>query len=311
MNKKIIALILVISVLFLSGCKQETGTGTLQKDPFIGGTAGLLISFQKDAPPAEVFDSKNYPFDVEVKLKNEGETEVKKENVFVKLKGVDPAEFGLSPSDFTKSPSEDLTATKKDAQGTVIEGATTYVTFSNFNYQGKVVGNTQFPIWAEACYVYGTTAQAELCVKENLLSMDDKICKVNEKKKIFNSGAPVQISEFEESARGKNTLAFTFKIEHTVKGNVYTKGTKCDSTSRVNENKVWINVDTGIPGTDCPGLSEGTGTSGYVILYEGERIIRCSQPVSTTTDYMKPIKIELTYDYLDDISTNVIVKPVV
>ena len=309
MNKKIIAVFLLVSVLFLVGCKQET-QGTSQINPFIGGTNGLLISFQKDAPPAEVFDSKNFPFDVEVKLKNDGEIDVKKEDVVVKIKGVSPGDFGLTDSNFVKSSTEDIAGTKKDAQGTVIDGLTTYVTFSNFIYQGKVAGNTQFPIWAEVCYKYGTIAQSELCVKENLLSSDDKICKVTEKKKIFNSGAPVQIIEFEESARGKDKLAFTFTIQHKVKGDVYRQGTKCDQ-NRVNENKVWINVDTGIPGTECAGLSEGTATSGYVVLYEGERVIRCSQPISTTSDYVKQVRIDLTYDYLDDISTNIIVKPVI
>ena len=71
-KKKIIALILVMGVLFLTGCTTNPGSGkTTQKDPFIGGTDGLVISFQKDAPPAEVFDRKNFPFQVEVKLKNE------------------------------------------------------------------------------------------------------------------------------------------------------------------------------------------------------------------------------------------------
>lgn len=310
MNKKIIALILLIGVLFLAGCKKDTTGGTSQTDPFIGGTNGLVISFQKDAPPSEVFDSKNFPFDVEIKLKNDGETDVKKEDVVVKISGVSPVDFGLSDADFVKSPTEDMSATKKDAQGTVLEGVETTVTFSNFMYQEKVAGNINYPIWAKVCYKYGTIAISQLCIKENLLSSDDKICKVTEKKKAFNSGAPVSVVEFEESARGKDKLGFTFKIQHKVKGDIYKQGTKC-ADNRVNENKVWVNVDTGIPGTECAGLSEGTATSGYVTLYEGEKVIRCSQPITSTTDYVKQVRIDLTYDYLDDISTSIIVKPTV
>jgi len=310
MNKRIVALFLLISVLFLTGCTQNNTGKTSQTDPFIGGTNGLVISFQKDAPPAEVFDSRNFPFDVEVKLKNDGETDIKKEDVVVKISGVSPADFGLSDADFVKSPTEDLSATKKDAQGTVIEGVETTVNFPNFLYQGKVAGNSQFPIWAKVCYKYGTITISQLCIKENLLSSDDKICKVTEKKTDFNSGAPVSIIEFEESARGKDKLGFTFKIQHKVKGDIYKQGTKCAS-DRVNENKVWVNVDTGISGLECAGLSEGTATSGYVVLFEGEKVIRCTQQVTSTTDYVKQVRIDLTYDYLDDISTNVLVKPIV
>ena len=311
MYKKIILTMCVISFLLfsVSGCKK--GESSLsQSDPFIGGTTGLLLSFAENAPPEEVFDSGEYPFDIEVKLKNDGEYDIQREKCRVKIKGVKPSDFGLMDGDFVKYPEEDLLGKKKDAQGTVIEGITTYVTFSNFNFQGRSAGNSNYPIYADVCYKYGTKSMSQLCIKQDLVKDDGVVCTVTEKKSTFNSGAPVQITEFEESARAKDKIAFTFKVMHKGNGDIYGKDTDCTNV-RANENKVWVEVDTGIDGTECTGLSEGTATSGYVILYAGERVIRCTQPASTEIDYVKPVNINLVYDYSDDISTSIIVKPTI
>jgi hypothetical protein len=306
----IIITICIVSFLLLSivGCKEEEG-GISQKDPFIGGTTGLLLSFVKSAPPEEVFDSGDFPFDIEVKLENDGEYDIAREKCRVKIRGIKPSDFGLSESDFVKYPEDSLDGKKKDAQGTIIDGTTTYVTFTGFNYLGNVAGNTNYPIYANVCYKYGTKTMSQLCVKENLLKEDSDVCKVTEKKQAFNSGGPVQISEFEESARGTDRITFTFKVVHKGNGNIFGRDTNCDQ-SRANENKVWVDVNTGIAGAECTGLSGGTATSGYVTLYEGERGVRCTQPVSTNVDYVKPVNINLEYDYSDDISTTIIVKPV-
>jgi hypothetical protein len=308
MDKKIIALILVLGVLFLSGCSDNKGK-TSKNNPFVGGTEGLVLSFQKGAPPEEVYDGKNFPFSVEVNLKNNGETNIKKEDVLIKIKGISPSDFGLLDSDFTKYPTDDIGATEKNPEGTITEGMENVVTFENFNYQGQIAGNTPFSIWAEVCYKYSTKAQVpEFCIKENVLSTVDKICKVDEQKTVFSSSAPVQITNFIEEPMGKGMLRFTFTIKHNEKGYVYKQGTKCDPNSRANENKVYVTVNTGLPGTECSGLSEGTATSGYVVLYGGEKVVWCRQPISATTDYTKAAEITLDYDYLDDISTSVTVK---
>jgi len=300
--------VFVLLLFAISGCRKKE-TGLSQSDPFIGGTTGLLLSFIESAPPEEVFDSGDYPFDVEVKLVNDGEYDIAKEKCRVKIKGVKPSDFGLTEADFIKYPEDEVLAKKKDAQGTIIEGITTYVTFSNFNFQGQVAGNTNYPIFADVCYKYGTKVMSQLCVKEDLLKEDSEVCKVTEKKTVYNSGAPVQVIDFEESARGRDKISFTFKITHKGNGDIYGKDTDCNSI-RSNENKVWVNVDTDIEGTECSGLSEGSATSGYVILYGGERVVRCTQPVTTEIDYVKPVNINIEYDYSDDISTTLIVKPI-
>src|SRR3989338_9484851 len=95
MNKKhLIIPLLVCLVLLASACnKSGAATTGAPRTPFIGGTAGITINFEKDSPPPEVTDDETFGFRAIVRLKNEGEHTVPQENVKVNLIGFDPADF--------------------------------------------------------------------------------------------------------------------------------------------------------------------------------------------------------------------------
>ncbi len=302
--KNYVNVILICALLvFAFGCNQETPIS--KESPFIGGTTGLLISYNQDEPPAEVYDGGDFPFDVVVKLKNEGEYSVNKDKVEIRLSGIDPREFGLSDSDFVKHPDEDLQGTYQDSEGNKIEGTPNYVIFSELNHNEKLIGNTPYTIRADVCYNYATNARSMLCIKNNQVDKEGDICKINENKIVFNSGGPVQVISFNEIPGGKNKFKFQFKIEPKGNGGVYKKDSNCEQ-ARVNENKVFVSIDTGMDGLSCTGL-DGT-TSGYVTLYGGERMIICTQDTETNTDFERPVNIKLEYDYKEGISTQVLVK---
>ncbi|MBD3310027.1 hypothetical protein GF351_02300 [Candidatus Woesearchaeota archaeon] len=306
MKAYILAAIAAILLVSISGC--EEGDQTQEVTPFIGGTTGLLLNLVENSPPESVYDEGNHPFDVTVKLKNDGEEFVAKEDCIVKISGIDPVEYGLTPADMVKNPEEDLNERKKDAEGNIIEGTVTWVNFPNFVYQGEVSGPTPYTIRADACYKYGTTVNSKLCIKENLLDVeDDDICKVEEEKQVFNSGGPVQVISLYEEPSAKDKIVFQFKIEHKGNGEVYQLGSECEH-ERTYEDKVWVEVVTELPGLSCQGLVDGTETTGYVTLYGGERTIRCVQQIISESDFEKVAKIYLTYLYEDDTSTQIVVK---
>ncbi|MDD5087112.1 MAG: hypothetical protein PHV16_05160 [Candidatus Nanoarchaeia archaeon] len=304
MKDYIKTILLLALFLFVVGCDgKEVSTKT---SPFIGGTTGLLLNFDTDAPPAEVYDAGDFPFDVVVKLKNEGEYSIKRENVEVRLSGIDPREFGKSESDFIKRPDDDLDGTYKDSEGNRIEGTTTFVVFSGLNHNEALIGNTQYTVRADVCYNYATNANSMLCVKQGQTDKEGDVCKIYEVKTVYNSGGPVQVTSFTETPRGSNKYNFNFKIEHKGNGGIYQKSSNCEKT-RANENKIYVTVNTGINGLSCTGL-EGGATSGYVTLYGGERTITCTQEVETGTNFERPVNIKIEYDYKDDISTSLLVK---
>ncbi|MFO7710250.1 MAG: hypothetical protein R6V53_00630 [Candidatus Woesearchaeota archaeon] len=307
MKKVLMLLFLMIVITGCSNGDQEQGTRT---DPFIGGVKGIDVNFAEGSPPKEVYDGGSNPFEVSVTLKNKGEYTVTSDNVLVTLSGILPSEFGVSESELKKHPEEDLLATEKNAEGGTIEGPQVYVTFDDLNRQEELDGNKQYPIRADVCYLYQTTAVADICVRENNLeTTKEGVCSVNEPKVVYNSGAPVHITDFKEYPRARNKVGFTFKVTHVGSGEIFKKETECSKEQEVDENKVWLEISSELgSGLKCSGLSEGDDTSGYVRLYDRTHQVSCTQEVSTQSDYQTPIRIKATYDYEEEQTANVLVK---
>jgi len=295
-------------LLFSFGCTTQTKTTTIS-DPFIGGTTGLKLDFVEGAPPEDAYDKGTYPFDVAVILENIGETSVKKEDVLVKISGFDPTDFGKSQDFMQQHPEDDLSKTYKNSEGRVIEGMTTTVEFNSFSYNQDLTGNTPFPIRASVCYTYGTTANAIICYREDILDIandEDALCEINEDKTVYNSGAPVHVENFKETARGTNKIGFNFDIKHKGSGDIFEKNSVCDDTDRKLEDVVYVTVDTGIPGLSCSSLD--TGTEGPIKLYNDHKTISCTQEVTSPADYEKPVTITVEYDYEEDKTTEIVIK---
>ncbi len=277
--------------------------------PFVGGTAGLVadfVDFRK-----EVFDGGRDPFDVVIKLENKGESLVAANRVRVKLTGVNPAEFGKLEEDLIKGPADELIAVRKDPQGTVLPSSPVFVEFNGLNHFSPIRGaRVTFPLRAEMCYVYSTKAVSKLCVRANLLAPEPGgICEVNEDKPVFNSGAPVQVGTVKESSRAKDKISFSFEIMNAGIGQLFERGSMCDRSTRAKENRVYVVVNTGMPGLQCTGLqTAGTKAEGFTTLFEGKKVLTCTQTVTSRTDFEQQMDIEVVYDYEEYKQTDIIVK---
>jgi hypothetical protein len=305
MKKLIIAL--VILTLFLAACEGQDGTPTGEKDlPFIGGTTGLLVSFVQDAPPAEVYDGGDFPFDIELRLMNDGERTIEQEDVIVEVTGIDPVEFAKTPGDFTKMPDENLLGKAKDTEGNILESNPVFVTFADLNHEQQVTGNLRYPIFASVCYRYGTDAVGRICIKEDPYQTGGP-CEVKGEKDMISSGAPVQVSGLQEVIAGTNKIKILFTVEHKGNGRVFLPDTECNKDDgRGIENKVLVSVDTGIDGLECERLRDGTETSGTITLTDGSATVSCTQPVTSPGTYLKTVDITVDYDYQEVISTSLL-----
>lgn len=324
MDKKFAFISLTLSLLILvSACQQRgTDTGAAPKTPFLGGSTGLVIEFEKGSPPEEVTDKGTFDFNALVKLRNDGEFDLTKDKVKVDLIGILPQDFGATPEELNdKNPADDPTARKRDSEGNIVEGTTTFVTFPNeaetFNFPGTLSGNQEFTFRADACYLYQTKAVATLCVLRDLINVDDKdICDPSQTKTVHSSGAPVQVANFRQSVIGKDKIGFSFDIVHRGNGIIFKSGSadapdadcpKGASERRSKEDRVKATVDTGISGLRCTGLDGGT--TGHVTLVSGKRSVTCTQDLDPgRNDFEKPIEIRLDYNYNDDKETKVLVK---
>lgn len=302
-------LILMVMLILLIACKRTDEKPSTA--PFIGGSQGVELSFLDDSPPKEVFDGGEFPFDVVVKLKNNGEWFVEKEDVKINIDGVRPEEFKKTAADFIKQPDDDLNAMQKNADGSIIESNPVFAEFKNFNHEAFIVGASQpFPLRASACYSYGTVANTLLCARKDVMSAKQGLCNVNEAKTLFNSGAPVQFSDLKESKRATNKIGFAFKIVHKGSGSLFKPENDCDFSSRAAMDIVHLRVESGMNGLSCSGLAKTTDTAleGDVTLYSGEKVVSCVQEFATLSDYEFPLILEAEYAYSDDISTTVTVK---
>lgn len=310
--RTIVLIVLVCCALFMAGCEAEDGTTTLPEDQFIGGTEGLIIAFEENSPPAEVYDGGATEFDVVIKLENKGESLVEKDNVHVKLSGIHPSDFGKSETDFVLNAPDDLVEVQRDPSGRVLDGMPTFVEFTGLSHDERIAGAAlSFPLRADVCYLYTTLAGLKLCVRENLQQpIPGGLCDVAGQRTFANSGAPLQISNVAQQARARNKVGFTFDITHAGVGTFYEKGSDCDQTDRKKSKRVFVRVESGIPGLTCTGLVPGGdgAAEGSVQLFDEKRTISCTQEFSSLGDYELPVSIELTYDYLQSIQTSVLVR---
>jgi len=308
MKKYSIALF-VCALLFLAGCGEGEDGLPEGGAPFLGGTTGIVANFE-NSPPAEVFDGGDFPFDIIVKLKNNGEWDIPKERVRVKLSGIRAQQFDLTEPELQKAAPEDLPKMQRDPTGALIESPPVLVEFNDFNHKDSVTGSElTYPLRADVCFNYGTIAVTQLCVRENILNPKlGGICVINEQKPVFNSGAPVQISSVTENARSSTKIGFTFTVQHVGTGSVYEQNTICNKASRAYENEVYVKVDAGVPGVSCSGLGGEGATEGSVKLFGGSKVVSCTLTLANPSDYKLPVTITLGYDYEVSQSSQILVK---
>lgn len=317
MKSKILQIKTIMSVLsvmvlalFIAACDENTaqkGSAT-----FIGGLDSISMDFEKSSFPSEIYDNKQSPFTISVKLENKGEFPVTRDKIRVSLDGIDAAEIGKTSSDMRKNPADDLSATKLEATtGKIIPGAQTFVEFGEFSYQGKVIGQRERPLIATVCFDYATAGQANLCVKEKPLDTLEKnqVCDVRGAKALSVSSGPVQVTNFQQTPTGTNKIQFTFDVEHKGDGSIYKQSTDCLAKE---ENKVFISIDTDDMSSSlvCTGI-QGGQREGYITLYGGKKPIICTQtiPAGKKGTFEKVVTIKLQYGYEKVKKAQITVKP--
>jgi len=332
MKKRYYAIALSVCIILLISSCQKSGasSGTAPKTPFIGGTGGLTINFEKDSPPPEVTDDNSFTFNAIIRLKNDGESPIDKNNVRLNLIGFDPADFGKQFDDLKDLvPDDDLQSKKRDAEGNIIEGNPTFVTFPRGRdpfIPRKFTGNTEFTFRSEVCYNYKTISFTKLCILKDMINVNDRsLCKPNGARTIYSRAAPVQINNFRQTVIGKNKLSFSFDV--VLSGNVdifWKKDTTVTPSSgfdeacpkaprerRDVENNVGVeltevSVDPIFSNLKCGGLNSNKDT---IRLVNGRRTVVCTVDlVENRLDLEKGMGINLVYNVLDNKETKILIK---
>lgn len=306
------ALILgILMVMVLAGCGNQSNTGTGSSTAFIGGTEGLVITFQEQNPPSEATDD-GFPFFAIVRLENKGEYQVNPNEVRVDLEGVLPSDFGVSEDQIrNKQPRLTLEPKRRDPNGNIRDGSIESITFPSEDMSfipKEFTGNVQVNFQANVCYKYGTNANGKICVLKDMINRDSKaLCDPNTGKASASSSSPVQITSFRQAVTGRDKTSFSFDVIHSGSGNIYKvddgrPAADCPrgTGSLPLENLVLLKVSAeGLNGITCDLSNQGT--TGYVRLDNGRRTVTCNVDLTNqhNIDYEKVIDIKAEFNYRD------------
>ena len=323
--KRILAILGVMILVFVVGCDTEKST-PLTARTFVGGSDAILIDFETDSPPPEVYDGGDFDFKAVIRVTNAGEHTVPKAEIKFSLEGLPPSDFlkgETNPEDLLKDiqiSEDELEATSIDSDGNQMPGTTTYVEIpaddKYLNFKGTLRGNNPWTIRVNACYKYRTQAQVDLCILSDLKRRAGKVCVVDEVKSVQSSSSPVLVSNFRENVAGTNKISFSFDVSKSGDGKISkatpSPGKEACSSDHTERDKVFVTVNTGIDKElRCSALSGGTGdgvVSGEVTLFGGKRIVTCTQDISGEGDYIKKAYIDVKFYYKDYIEKGILVK---
>ena len=255
-NKIMILAVLTVLVVGLSAC--DGGQRTTGK-VFSGGTNGLLFSLERDAPPDLIYDNGQTPFGIIVRAKNDGEFDT--EGITFTVSGINRLDF---PGLVTPVVDNNLIIGRTTLENQVIDGDEAYITLANdVRYQRRLAGGGEldFAVVVDACYPYATLATSKVCLQEDYLDGNNDICDPRTSSEISVSGAPIQITSFQQQPVGTDRLRVQY--EFTLRNNVEiwaplsggtSGGQDCrpsDRSERVaQQNWIYVEVDPNLPGAN-------------------------------------------------------------
>jgi len=306
MNKKVLALMIVFSIMFIAVQCGKTQTKTTG-GTFISGTDGVKISF-KDTMVSEFQQSDSVP--VNVILQNKGENDLIAGEAKVKLFGVDLANFGLSSAKSYKG----TTGALKGISSINPEGSEQEVNFGNMKYAQQVVGSDiSYTLRAKVCYPYKTNALSGVCMtSKEFEKVETGICSLSGEKitKGDVSSAPVQITSITEETRGSEQVKFNIKIENKGDGNIYSITSNCDELDKDSikalDKKNKVSYEVLAPTNVKCGSAEAS--KGEITLVAGDKgassyTLTCWKTVDDI--YEDKLNIRISYIYISETSKQI------
>jgi hypothetical protein len=300
MNKNYLVIILLTTMVLLVGCTaEETQTGP---SPYIGGSNGVLAEFEpmgiEENGMYTIFEDESFP--IQVVLKNKGEHDLAAGDVRIVI-------HGIPLSDFTGISSGELTNTKKIERISELneEGGEEVINFGqDVKYMPEVPGSFyDISVFASYTYSYKTYASVpDVCFKENL--RDERVCDVESSKKVYSSGAPIQVKSVVEKPAGAGLISLEFEIENVGGGKSTLPGQ--EFSTQYNQLAYAIEPSTEKDKWTCA----AAGRENEARLIDGKATIRCRLKDSLEKDalYTKAIGLTLSYDYRDIIQETVRIK---
>ena len=210
--------VIIILMVFLSGCTDNEATPQVQTSNYVG----LVTSVYAESLPSSLFEGDEVF--LQLTVENKGDYDVPTANYHLNVKGINPAAFErLDVSDLTHDSSDVLLSLGSFGNETIVRGQEVFTIGNSFYYCNDIENDFSLNLHAKSCYDYRTTSEVSGCFIRSTTSTGDEVCVVSEFKPVTNSAAPVAITEVAESVAGSSKVRFRVKVENLGAGAVFDK----------------------------------------------------------------------------------------
>jgi hypothetical protein len=291
MRKLTIITVLIAVLVLIVGCSGDAPAATpSQGNAFIGGTEGIIASFEplsvKEEGIFTIFDSEDFP--LEILLRNIGEENVGPNNVSLRLLGPAQNDF-VNITSFFLNNSDDIEKISEFNP----DGGEEIVTFTpnkNAMFVGDVTGFVDINWNVEYAYNYKTHVIVnDVCFKGD--PTEDKVCETDEPKSFSVSAAPIQVTSVEQDTAGRGVMVVRINVNNAGPGNSALPGKKFDHRFA----KLSFTVDD--PETwECKS-SGREGEARMSVDNSASIVCRLREPLQEEDLFTKNVRLTLDYTY--------------
>ena len=322
--KKIIFLILTI---FLVGCTSQQTAQKKEFDPYIG-TNGIVMEFSKNAPPEKIFQKTTFP--VLIKLSNVGAENIKDAYLVLSFERDYISSLKLQSNSMAQQAEDGRVIFSVDGKSRLNQqGDNNLLEFLGISgFLEQQSEQKQTSIAATMCYPYKTTLSTTVCIDPDIsgISKDSKVCKVQNMEFKSGQGAPISVTRIDpimlaDIDEKRIIPQFMIFFENSGKGipvNPKKIQNACSSGKEDGKDNELLNIAfvkvfaSGDRELDCKPDDRQNDKSmeeATIKFRDKKDYIRCKFKQGEDTEYMQvlrttpaftsPLKIEVTYGYMD------------
>ena len=287
-----VLIILVISVaLLLVGCGTEQNPNLATTKAFIGGTEGIVASFDplsvKENNIYTIFNTEDFSLDIV--LRNKGEEDLLPQKASLRLLGPAPTSFRNIPLWQLQNKEKVEKLSEFNPQGG--EEIVSFTPTDGALYTEPVTGSTDVTWNLEYTYDYKTHLIADnVCFKGDIT--DEKVCTVKEVKPFSVSGAPIQVTSVTEDVAGKGIILLRVDVKNVGVGKATIVGQGFDTRF----DQVGYTIDEP---TKWECKSGGRENEARLVGGVATVICRLRQPLDENDLYTKSVRLTFDYTYKD------------
>ena len=296
MRNKIIILMLILVI----GCKQQSLEPKLDPKKVYSGTEGLVINFL-DITPTQVYENDKFSIGFRIHNKgafriNQGLIDINSEDGYIKIKK-NKLEDKLSWNDGKiqfNLEGKSLYNLEGGIKDIILEASTEKLPAQRSTQSVNIL--------LTACYEYKTKLVDTICINPDIYGNQEKACEMRDKS-YSGQGAPVLITRIETKISSTSKVKFIIHIQNIGNGLVISKHDVENACSGKKINYNVIHIEKAMLGNKNIRCDKKE-----IKLKADSTTIVCESDIDKNGAYSTTINLELSYGYITSKSKIITIK---